>query len=384
MARGVFRCVAVGVLVAAAGRLPAQTNPDPEYDGKKASEWVGVLQNDASPRKRAVAVTVLAKAWAEHRFKDSLTNFGRSLKLDTSAAVRGQIAAVVGTLKPEDAKTIQTDLVESLKNEKESRVRRELAVALGRFPDIAKGAVPQLIPVLKDSDPEARAAAADALGRAGADAKAAADALLPLLGEPEKPVRLAAIFALGRIAPENPSFVAAALVKQLGAEKEPDMRRELLLSLGLLNVRTEPVVTAIAGVLADPDDETRRTAVRTLGTFGTAAKPAANAVLKLATEEKDKEIRVDAVRAFGSALGSELKGRVKELFPLLEKDPDFEVRLAVVEEIGALGHEVKDDKEVMAALRKRLSDPQVKVRTAAAEAIKRVEKPPPKPPEKKG
>ena len=55
-----------------------------------------------------------------------------------------------------------------------------------------------------------------------------------------------------------------------------------------------------------------------------------------------------------------------------------------MEELGSLGMELKDDKETMAALRKRLSDPQVKVREAAAVAIRRIEKKPdPKPPEKK-
>ena len=58
------------------------------------------------------------------------------------------------------------------------------------------------------------------------------------------------------------------------------------------------------------------------------------------TTDKVKDIRVDAVRAFGSALGpAGVKARLKDLRPQLDpaKQPDFEVRLALVEEIGALG-----------------------------------------------
>src|SRR5581483_4812569 len=95
-----------------------------------------------------------------------------------------------------------------------------------------------------------------------------------------------------------------------------------------------------------------------------------------------KGLRVDAVRAFGSALGPELRGRAKDLIALLDRDPDFEVRIAIVEEFAALGHDVKDDKETVAALRRRLSDPQVKVREAAARAIDRINKPPKKPADK--
>ncbi|HJZ56995.1 MAG TPA: HEAT repeat domain-containing protein, partial [Gemmataceae bacterium] len=104
-------------------------------------------------------------------------------------------------------------------------------------------------------------------------------------------------------------------------------------------------------------------------------------ILRVARSDPDKQARVDGVRAFAASLGPGLKGRVKDLYPILENDPDFEVRLAAVEELGALGNALKDDAETIAMLRKRLSDPQAKVRIAAAEAIKRIEQPPP--PEKK-
>ena len=106
-------------------------------------------------------------------------------------------------------------------------------------------------------------------------------------------------------------------------------------------------------------------------------------LLKLATDSKDKGLRIDAVRAFGSALGPDLKARLKDVIRIMENDAEFEVRLAALEEIAALGTELKEDKDTIAALRKRQSDPQVKVREAAAVAIRRIEKKPEKPADKK-
>ena len=364
----------------------AQPPADPVYEGKKASEWVNVLQNDASARKRTQAVAALAAVWADHQYKDALPNIGRSLRVDTSPAVRRQAAASIAGLKPETVRAIENEVVEGLKAEKHPAVRKELAVALGRFPEVAKKAVGPLASVLADADPAARAAAADALAKAGSDAKGAAPALLDRLADPDKAVRQAVLFALGRVGPENPSFVAAALLKRYSEEKESELRREAVVSLGLVGDRSEATVVGLAAALGDADADTRAAAVAALASFGTAAKGAADALLKLATAKSPEAaagLRVDAVRAFGSVLGADLKGRVAVLVGVMENDPDFEVRVAAVEEVGALGAAVKDDVPTMTALRKRLSDPQVKVRAAAAEAIRRTEKKPPKPADKK-
>jgi HEAT repeat protein len=355
------------------GRAGQDTDPDPTLDGKKGSEWVRTLIDDPSARKRALAVDALAKLWAQKRYGESLPSISRSLRLDSSTAVRAQAAIVLGRLKESDIKIVGKDLIDALGSEKESRVRREIAIGLSRYPFLAKAGVANLTAALKDSEPATLIAVADALAQAGSDAKSAAASLAPMLEHKEKGIRRAAVIALGRIAPEGAPTIAETMTRMLDAEKDLDMRIELVTSLGLLEEKSGAVIDALVKLLTDPEEELRRRAARTLGRFGTGAAPAADALLKAANNETVKDIRVDAVRAFGSALGPGLKGRVKDILTIL-KDREYEVRLAVVEEVGSLGNELKDDAETLRVLRGRLSDPHVRVREAASIAIRKIEK----------
>lgn len=377
MLRPLLTCVAFAAIAFASlrGEARQDKDTDPVYDGKKASDWVKSLIDDTSARKRALAVDALAKLWADKRYEDSLPNISRSLRLDSSVAVRTQAAIALGALKENDIKLVGKDLIDALGTEKESRVRREIAIGLSRHPVLAKLAVANLTLVLKDPDPATKIAAADALAQAGSDAKSAAVNLVPMLRSEERAVRRSAVIALGRTAPEGAPAIAETMCQMLGTEKDLDLRIELVASLGLLGEKSGVVVSALARLLTDSEDELRRRAARTLGTFGLAASPAADILLKVASTDKLKDIRVDAVRALGTALGPDLKGQVKDFLPLL-KDREYEVRLAVVEEIGAMGNELRDDAETLRILRKLLSDPHVKVREAVATAIRKIEKKP--------
>jgi HEAT repeat protein len=346
---------------------------DPEFEGKKGSAWVDTLINDASARKRALAVEALMKLWSTKQYKHSIPTIGRALRVDSSVAVRSQAATALGTLKEDAIKNAVGDLVDALGSEKESRVRKEIALAVGRYATVAKLAITPLTAALKDADPGTRIAAADALALTGADGKSAAVGLVLLLQDPNKGVRLAAVMALGRISPEGAPAIAETMARMLGTEKDADIKTELAVSLGLLGEKSFAVVAALGKLLAEPDDELRRKVTRILGSFGVAANSTADDLLKIARSDKLKDIRADAVHAFGSALGADLKTRLKELLALLN-DPEFEVRLAVVQEVGGLGAELKADEETIKILRGRMSDPHPKVREAAAAATKKLDK----------
>jgi hypothetical protein len=390
------RFVVAFALVAFVAGLARAEDSDPVYEGQKVSEWINTVLKDPSARKRALAVEALGKIWIIHKHKDALPNVCRALRVDTSASVRVQAAIVLGGLRPEDIKHGSKTLIDTLATEKESRVRKRIIAAMVKFPEVCALGIDPLIEALKDADPEVKIAAAEAIALVGTQtktmAKAAAPGLVPMLKDPDKAVRLAAVYALGRIQPEGASTLAETMAEMLGTEKDADIKRELIRSIDLLAEKSGVVVKALAVALFDTNDDIRRAAARTLGTFGSAAAPAANDLFKVLTTEKLKDIRVDAVRAFGTALGPVgVKARLKDLLPQLDpsKQPDYEVRLALVDEIGALGWEhlgkdltsadkaVKDEAtETVNALRKRLADPQIKVREAAMLAVRKIEKKP--------
>lgn len=355
---------------------------DPEYQGKKGSAWVDTLLNDPSARQRTLAASALGSLWKDgkSKYKPALAALGRAVKSDASPAVRSKALSVISTFAADDVTDfLANDLVDALATEKDPRLRKELATAVALFPDVAKKGVAPLTGYLKDADPATRAAAADALGRAGPAAKDSVAELLPLLKDAEPSVRRAAAFALGRVS-EDDAAAASALAKLMADEKDAAVRREAVVSLGLLSDRSGLVIQAVAGALSDSDVETRKAAVRALARFGAASSPAADALLKAAREDKEKDIRVAAVRAFSVALGPGLRARIEELYPVLD-DPDPEVRCACIEEIAGLGNALKDDDDTLCKLKKKLRDPHSKVRQTAADAIKRIERVPP--PEKK-
>ena len=390
------RFAGVLALSVVAVALVRADDADPVYDGQKVSRWVDTVQNDSSARKRALAVEALGNIWTAHKHKDAIPNVCRALRVDTSAAVRTQAAIVLGGLRADDIALGSKALVDALAAEKESRVRKRIIAAMAKFPAVCALGVDPLVAALADADPAVKVAAAEALALAGAQeksaAKSAAPGLVPLLKDADPAVRTAAVYALGRVHPEGAATVAETMAAMLAAEKGAPIKRELVASLGLLAEKSDAVVRALAAALFDADDEVRRRAARVLGMFGPAAAPAAADLFKVLTTDAVKDVRVDAVRALGSALGpTGVKARLADLRGQLDpaKQPDFHVRLALVDEIGALGWEhlgtdlTSSDaaakaaaQATLGALRQRLADPQVKVRESAAVAIRKIEKKP--------
>jgi len=374
-----FTLGAVGLLLALAATVsPARGDDEPEVDGMKGAAWVDVLNKSDSARQRALAVQALLKLWVEKQYIHSLPTIGRALQVDSSVAVRTQAALALGSLRESEVEKGHgaQDLIDAMGREKTSKVRLLIAKAIARYKGLPALSASQLAGALKDPEPATRAAVAEALALAGPAGKSAAAELAPLLKDEDKAVRRAAVIALGRIEPEGSSAVAEAMVKMLPAEKELDVRIELITSIQLLGEKSPAVVAGLGALLSDPDDEIRRRATRTLGSFGTAAAPVAEALLKVAKSDKAKDVSVDAVYAFGSAIGpDELKKRLKDMLALLA-DTDFRVRVAAIDNIASLGNELKDDAETLKTLRARYGDPHIRVREAARAAVERIEKKP--------
>jgi HEAT repeat protein len=269
-----------------------------------------------------------------------------------------------------------------------------MAVALGRFGKQSRPAVVPLTEVLKDPAAPTRAAAAEALGRIGPDARQAVPSVLPLVKDPDRNVRHAAVFALGRLDPEDPEPTSEALVGLLAAEagrdhrlaatsaagssavwatrRDEEMVLELVVSLGLLGDRSPDVIQAVSGELSDPSAEVRRQAGLSLGKFGPAARAAADRLAAAFRADADKLARIYSLHTLRTAYGSDAKDLIPVLTERLKADPEFEVRVAIAEELGSLG---PAGAPAIPALREAQRDPQIKVREAASAALRAIQKP---------
>ena len=87
-------------------------------------------------------------------------------------------------------------------------------------------------------------------------------------------------------------------------------------------------------------------------------------------KDPDKSVRIFTVHALGNGLGPTLRDFVKDLAERLPKETEGEVRLAIVQELGALG---PDAKEALPVLQQMVTDVQITVRDAAKQAVKKVQ-----------
>jgi HEAT repeat protein len=168
------------------------------------------------------------------------------------------------------AKGALPKLIPLLKDQKNASLWCVLRVLRGMGP-AAKPAVPTLAEVLKE-EKTFRAEIAWTLGKIGADAEAAVPALIATLGDENTTVRWAAISALGRIG-RAARPAAPALIRALGDPKS-SVRASAAFALGQIDAAAEPAVAALAKRLEDEEPIVRWAAFTTLETFGSAAKDA--------------------------------------------------------------------------------------------------------------
>src|SRR5581483_5555775 len=96
--------------------------------------------------------------------------------------------------------------------------------ALGYLGPIAKDAVPDLIRLIGDPDPEIRRSAIDALGLLGPPAAPATPMILAALKDPDHPVRKLAVISLGRIARPDPRIPEIVAALESLARDDPEIR----------------------------------------------------------------------------------------------------------------------------------------------------------------
>jgi HEAT repeat protein len=338
-----------------------------EFGGKKKDEWIKMLQNEKNPQTRQRVVKVMMILGPTQ--KDIAQALAVALREDPEAIVRQEVVGVVANLKKEEMRDWVPRLADALKYDKSPAVRSGAAAVLGKLGDLAKPVLSNLAAGLKDNDAATRAACAQALGRIGEDAKESVPDLAKLLADKDLTVRLAAAFALGRVGPDG-----AAAVKELSAtltaDTAPDVRKEAARTIGLLGPDAKPAIPALVkAVQEDKDAEIRQQAVLSLGKMGGEIRESLAPLKEALKKDKDKTVRLFIVRTLPEALGADAKELVKDFADHLNNDPDGDVRLAIVQELAAIG---PDAKEAIPALREAERDIQVQVRSAATAAIRKI------------
>jgi HEAT repeat protein len=343
--------------------------------GKTKNDWMKMLRDDESPRKREAAVIALGIIGPKVTgVKDSLRD---ALARDKAERVRLKAIEVVQNFEKESLRDFVPTLAELLKGDAVPAVRAAAATALGKAGEYAKGVVPIIVAAFKDKELSVRTAAADSIGRIGFEAKDVVKPLVALLKDPDAGVRLAATFSLGRIGLEATSAIPE-LMEVLAQDSDANIRKEAARAFGFLGPDArEAVPTLVKALREDKSESVRQQCALSLAKVGSEVKKAVPGLLEALQKDPDRTVRVYSIHALSNGLGGDLKAHIKPLTDQLLKDPEGEVRLAIVQELGALG---PDGKEALPALQRAASDIQVSVRNAAKEAIKKITtKPEPEP-----
>ena len=190
---------------------------------------------------------------------------------------------------------------------------------------LARGAdVKDLIKQLKDGDSDARRAAARALADGGAESKEAVPALIHALKDRDTFVRRFSAQALGEIGPDAKSAVPALTAALEDAKREVQSAAAAALGkMGPAGVET------LVGILKNDkkDPMTRRNAIASLSSLGSAARPAVPALTEIVKEKTGKgkkkvlpeDLRIDAATALGTLATADDKEAIQTLQALSDK-----------------------------------------------------------------
>jgi HEAT repeat protein len=235
--------------------------------------------------------------------------------------------------------------------------QKAAADALADLGAAGRSAVPQLLAALESKDAELRWRAARALGMVG-DPKSL-DALRKHAADADAGVRAQSIFALGRFRADDQASLTAVIARL--TDPEPAVRRATVTALRMIKADRSKVIPLVVKVLEDADPSVVLPALHALAEGGPEVVPALTEALE------NKEARYWACVVL-SAMGPAAKGAA----PALAKaatDERPEVRSQALLALAEIGPEAKSAGPAAA---KALDDPFLSVRYAAAFALGRI------------
>jgi HEAT repeat protein len=322
------------------------------------SEIDALIQQLKSPKDDERLDAVIMLRWKLPRVKMSIPHLIPMLK-DANLEVRISSAVTLQNLG-EPTQRIVPSLLQLLQK---TTVRRRVINILGTMGESSEIIVPQLIPMLKDADPEIRAETARTIGSMKESAKDAIPYLIPMLQDPNRQVRLLVIYTLremGELAKD-----AIPQLKALANNADDDIRTGAAFALTTIDRETRKAVLAdYLAKMQDIDPSVRQSATYQMNSsMGRFAKDAVPQIVLLLKDQRPN-VRASAISVLTS-LGESRKDFIPQ-FVLMLKDSDHTVRIQAV---YALGGTTKFSQEVVYQIIPLLKDPNREVRIAASRSL---------------
>ena len=222
---------------------------------------------------------------------------------DKDGEVRREAALALGRTGKQDSKVIGA-LVEKLKDE-DAPVRVKAAAALYELREQAKpqrqAIMPALIEALKDKDEEVEASSALLIGLLGSD-KAAVPNLMAVLKASNPTARMNAANALAVLGPESkPAF--SILMELARNDESIGVRTNALLAIGRLGVEAKSAIPFLIENVKSTDAGRQFGAAMALYQIGPEAKAAIPALRELLETQPPAEVRQAASAAIDSLNG---------------------------------------------------------------------------------
>ena len=389
------------LLAAGAIVFLARSNPEPEYEGRPITSWIGdLVSSDYEIHNKAATAVEAAGAGAVpylvsalHKRETVLMRvrailaarlpFLRLRVVDPSllrqraaeqlGVVPGQGATVVPALiaaLEDDHLDVSSEIQRALRRIgppslpalvaalrcPNARIRQRSAEVITDFGYAARSAVPALCSALKDPDEGVRSNAARALGTTSGGEATAVAALILGLDDPVPAVRTAASGSLGTLGPLAKS-ATAALSRAL-SDRDAGGRVAAAKALWLVGGQPDRVVPVLIEALQDP--RVRWQASFVLGEIGPGAGEAASALIAALKQEKvPRALRAPPSSAV--ALGRIGRAAVPDLIRTLQ-DQESSARTSAAIALGMMGPQAE---QAIPGLVRLLDDPDEEVRQAS-------------------
>jgi hypothetical protein len=352
------------LLLALAGPLCAQrtitTQPSSkgsdtqvEVGGKTLQQWMSQLKSN-DPSVRAEAIINIVQFGDPARIAVPAI-VERTRDPEVSPRCKAVLALKYLAVEEKDVPKVVDALARRILDDGQAIVRYEAAVALGRYTDSAKPAIPALLHGMEDRVCwEIRQMCISNLRRAAADPKVGPDprvtrALITAMHDNVEKVRMEATITLGAMGrPNDPNVLASVIAALQEHIKSKDKIMGLWSHVSLMALDdkvTDKSLQAILKLLDSTDREIRVQVLYALRAIGPKAKSAVPNALE-ALEDKEKQVVCAACLALAGM--GEHSTRVNDA---LIKTTQRKERQVVYTACAALGELGDPTPEVLAALK---------------------------------